>query len=192
MFEIIGESPSYTLVVPARCDLGRKTYRIINNEMYYHHGILTMGGKSTKMGLPSHSNPHNSISAGSVKSQLAFQDDLPEGEPRQIFERILEMNEQIRSGLEYVFTDENREILERESFDYWWHVLKLPVTDVFNESASRKEEDGLKSCIQVCQLPDSTQLQIMEPSYYRLHSQTRGTIKRALLLTGRNQAESTN
>ena len=184
MFEIIGERPSFNLIAPVEHDLGRNTYRIIGHEMSYHRGLLSM--RSTKMGLVHGFTPRDPEIKEPINSLLGFQETLPDENLEEVFEEILRLNEQVRNGIQEIFSGEHKNIPDTNGH-YWWHALRLPKTDLMDDNDEFDElkgHTGEKSFIRVYQEPNATLLKIMESSYNKLHKTTKAKIKRALILLG--------
>lgn len=189
MFEIIGKDPSFNLIVPAECDIGRNTYRIVNNDGRYHSGILTMGDADSGLGLRGRFTPNDPEIQDPIKSLLGYQDSFSEEGLRGIFKEILKMNDQVRKGLENVFAGEHIGVLDTNG-PYWWHAFRLPKTDLMDGNTEFDELEGeslKKSFIHVYQEPRATMLKIMEPSYNRLYAKTKAKIKKALALLSQEE-----
>lgn len=128
MLEIPGKNPSFNLVVPAEYDLGRNTYRIEGNEMYYSAGLLRQKF-SFNNGATCIFSPKNAEIGECDNSYIVFQAGVLQTSFYEVLREIDKINEESYEKIAQLLGDK----IHAQGMP-WMQIIRTPKLDAVNKN----------------------------------------------------------
>ena len=176
MIEVPGKNPSFNLIVPVEYDLGRNTYRIEGNEMYYAFGILIrkflFKGEATSV-----KSPMDAQTGERDDSHIVFQANIKMATLDKILREMNRINEQSRETISKLLR--NKASAKGRP---WMQILQTP-SNMMNSNPDfdvvHMDGNGFYQA-SFQQGPESDLMVIEASSYIEVQELTRNKIRQIL------------